>query len=170
MIVTCIYEVRLGYWYYYGFILSTFKIKQPVILQQYSKWVYWGRAENCNWGQANWQNHMQIQRTKDRGLLVLGFRRKLGRVVLNKSSLKKNKSFHWLQAAVSALLLRQGGILLLFRKADELPMRFMFFFLPDGYAGCKEWFLPEVLCLWGFLTPFQTSFLLFTFTIIIWSI
>lgn len=113
-----------------------------------------------------WQNHMEIQRTKDRGLLVLGFRKKLGRVVLHKSSLEKNKSSHWLQAAVSALLPGQGGILLLFKKADELPMWFMFFLLPDGYAGYKEWSLPEILCLWGFLTPFQTRFLLFTFTII----
>lgn len=113
-----------------------------------------------------WQNHMQIQRTKYRGLLVLGFRRNLGRVVLSKSPLEKNKSSHWLQPAVSALLLGQGGILLLFKKADELPMWFLFSLLPAGYAGCKEWPLPEILCLQGFLTPFQTRSLLFTFTII----
>lgn len=47
-------------------------------------------------------NHRQVWRTKEKGLLWLGFRRKLGRVVPNKSSLEKNIVSNWLKVVVRA--------------------------------------------------------------------
>lgn len=45
------------------------------------------------WDKKATVNHRQIQRDKGRVSSILGFRRTLGRVVLNIHSLEKNKSW-----------------------------------------------------------------------------
>lgn len=74
-----------------------------------------------------WRNHRQVQRTKERGSLLLGFRTKLGEVVLDERSMESmNLRLQWFLIGCKWRLVhscqgRQGSASI-FSKADEIPM------------------------------------------------
>ena len=73
-------------------------------------------------------NHRQVQETKERGLLLLDFRRKLVRVILNKSSMEKNKSSRlWLLIGCKQWLVcccwgREDSSFFFLKAGDEIPV------------------------------------------------
>lgn len=73
--------------------MSALKIERQRLLS--SRWVYVRRAENCNLGHANYGKAQTSPRSKGGERPFIEERRKLGGVVLKKSSLAENESSEW---------------------------------------------------------------------------